>query len=351
MGTPFLQPREFYAQPTPPAPPTYTDRSTGLMAFGIVQIVCGAVTALFIPLAVFGAVMASKTGLGAPLKNLAPSLFIYALTAVVLIVLGVGSTQKRRWARALVLVVSWVWLVTGFFTVVLTAYIFPQMMRARIPGGTDPMAKTIVAVVATAMIVFMALFMVALPGGLVIFYRQRDVEETCKHRDPVERWTDRTPLPVLAISLLFAFGALYFVVIGLSTPLFPFFGRYMVGMAGTALCVAVAVLDGVLAFGFFRRSILAWWVAVVMLLVRIASAVLTYRTGNLMEAYSRMGWSEKQTEILRQNPALGAGAMLWTTLAFSLVFLGYLIWVKRFFDPPEVPSNPVPEPSLPSAAV
>lgn len=321
------------------------------MVFGIVQIVCGAFTALFIPLAVFGAVIGRRTGVGAPLKNLVPSLFIYALAAVVLIVLGVGSTQRRRWARALVLVVSWIWLVTGTFSVVLMAYVFPQMMRTRIPGGMDPMAKTVAAVVATAIIIFMALFMVALPAGLVIFYRRQDVEETCKQRDPVQRWTDRTPLPLLAISLLFAFGALYFLVIGLSMPLFPFFGRYLVGKAGTALCFVVFLLDGALAFGFFRRNVLAWWVAAVTLLVRIVSAVLTYRTGNLLEAYSRLGWSEKQMEMLRQNPVLGAGAMLWTTLFYSLVFLGYLIWAKRFFRSTPVESNPTPEPSLPPAAV
>ena len=75
-------------------------RSTGLMVFGVVQIVCGAFAALFIPLALFGAVMASKRCWGAGKAGLAPSLFMYALAAVVLIVLGVGSTQKRRWVGA-----------------------------------------------------------------------------------------------------------------------------------------------------------------------------------------------------------------------------------------------------------
>ena len=46
-----------------------------------------------------------------------------------------------------------------------------------------------------------AVFMLLLPAAFLVFYQRASVRATCQRRDPQARWTDRCPLPVLAVSL------------------------------------------------------------------------------------------------------------------------------------------------------
>jgi len=55
-----------------------------------------------------------------------PGLMLYVVAAAVLISLGYGSYLARRWARALILVLSWIWLVSGIGGIVFWALFMPQ---------------------------------------------------------------------------------------------------------------------------------------------------------------------------------------------------------------------------------
>jgi hypothetical protein len=188
-----------------------------------------------------------------------------------------------------------------------------------------------------------------LPIIFVTFYRKSDVEETCKRRDPVERWTDRAPLPVLAASVVFASGAVYCVLMSFTTPILPVLGRYFTGIAAGGLLLLIAALDGFLAFALFRLHLAAWWIAVVALILRLGSALLTFRHANLLEAYAKMGWSQDQLQMMNANPGIRSGVYLYWGLMFSVLFLGYMFWIRRYFKAPNL-RNPVQaEPSLPAA--
>ena len=52
------------------------------------------------------------------------------------------------------------------------------------------------------------------PIAFIVFYSRSDVELTCRYRDPVERWTDRAPLPVLGASVVLFGGSLYMLLVG-----------------------------------------------------------------------------------------------------------------------------------------
>ena len=83
--------------------PAYRDRSTGLVIFGIVQIILGLLAALMVPFMVLGAFMSRLSPGGAAMR---PSQFVsgvatYAFIAAAFLALGIGSVQKKRWARAL----------------------------------------------------------------------------------------------------------------------------------------------------------------------------------------------------------------------------------------------------------
>ncbi len=325
-------------------PPAYHDRGTVLVVFGVFQIILGLLAALMVPFAAFGAFMSRLAPGGGAMR---PGQFIagvasYAFLAAALIGLGIGSVQMKRWARALTLVTSWYGLITGSLITVLLTAMLPVAMRSvltqaqRNVGAAAPTISTgVMAVVLTLIIIFAAFFLVAVPIAFVVFYSRQDVLETVRRRDPIERWTDLTPLPVLGASLVFAIAAFYALLAGVSTPLFPFFGRYLTGIPGSACFVVVAVLDSYLAGALFRREVSGWWLAIVLVPLRVLSMALTYRKADTMQAYSKMGMSDAQIQMLSANPMFRGHVLQWWGMISMLLLFGYLLWLKRYFKTPE----------------
>jgi hypothetical protein len=339
--------------PPPPEVPTHSDRGTGLMVFGVFQIILGLLAALMVPLVALSAFM-SRLSPGGTMRagQFLSGVATYAFVAAVLLALGIGSVQMKRWARALTLVTSWYWLIMGALVTVLLTAVLPVTMRTVLaqmkqsgPDAPSPAASTaVMAVILTLLIIFMAFFLVLVPLAFVIFYGRKDVAETCRHRDPVERWTDRTPLPVLFASVVLFTGAVYLLLTGVTTPLFPFFGRYLTGVAGAGCFLAMAALDIYLAIAIFRLQAAAWWIAICTLAIRLFSMALTYARADMMKAYSKMGMSDAQLQMMNSSPMLRGHVLLWWSLLSMLFFFGYLLWLKRYFKTSSAPSAALPAP-------
>ena len=341
------------AAPPGPEVPTYRDRGTGLVVFGVFQIILGLLAALMVPLVALGAFM-SRLGPGGSMR---PGQFLsgvasYAFIAAALVALGIGSVQMKRWARALSLVISWYWLIIGVLMTVLLTAMLPVTMRSALaqvqqnsPAGPSPQLSTgVMAVILTLIIIFAAFFLIAVPIAFVVFYGRRDVAETVRHRDPIERWTDRTPLPVLGASVVLALGSLYLLLVGLTNPVFPFFGKYLTGVAASACFLVTAALDTYLAVALFRLQSSGWWIAAVTVPVRLLSMILTYARADMMQAYSKMGMSDAQLKMLSSNPMFRGHVLLWWSLISMVLLFAYLLWLKRYFKTP-APSHAAPLPA------
>jgi hypothetical protein len=335
-----------------PEAPTYTDRRTGLVVFGVFQVIMGLLAALMIPLMVLGAFMSRMAPGGAmrPLQYVA-TIVSYVALAATLITFGIGSILTKRWARALTLVTSWYWLILGSLITVLFTAILPVTFRSamqqaeRSSGAAAPspeLTTGVMAVILTIIILFAAFFLIIVPLVYVIFYSRRDVGETCRRRDPVQRWTDRTPLPVLGAVVLNFVGALFSLMTAVTTPLFPFFGRYLTGLPGGACFLAIGALDMYLAFALFRRQRSAWWIAILTVPVRILSMILTYGRADLFQAYSKIGVSDQQLQMMSANPIFRGHVILWWSLISMFIYFGYLLWLKRYFREPELPESTLP---------
>ncbi len=325
----------------PPVPqvPQFRDRGTGLILCGVVQIILGLLAGLMVPFAALGAALSHMVP-GAPAMR--PGQYLsgiatYAFLAALLLTLGIGSIQMKRWARALSLVISWYWMITGALITVLLTAVLPVTMRtvlhAQAKGGAQStvLSTGALAVILTVIIAFAAVFLIAVPIAFVLFYSRRDVAETCRYRDPVERWTDRVPLTVLGASVVFLAQALYLFSAGLTTPLFPFFGRYLTGAPAIVCFLAFVALDSYLAFAFLRMKPFAWWIAIVAAPLRLLSMALTYARADLMEAYAKLGWSDAQIQVLNASPFFRSHVILWWSLISAVLFFGYLLWLRRYF--------------------
>lgn len=311
-----------------PTAPPFKDRRTGLIIFGVLEILLGCLCLLLVPAMFFGQkAQADMTGEPVNYQMIIPGVLFYAVLAVAFIWLGIGSIKCRRWARALMLVLSWSWLVVGVISVAAFAFVMPRML------ASQPDAPTIWIGMAIAGVILGIVFLV-MPGVLVLFYRGRHVRATCETRDPVARWTDACPLPVLGAALWLVVGSLSMLSMPLGfKSVLPFFGALIAGPVAGLVFVVLGLAWIWLAMGFYRLKSAAWWGALILIVIFGASTAVSFTRVDLMDLYRQMGYPEKQIEMMKQASVLTSETMAWWTTISFLSILGYLFWIKKHFRP------------------
>jgi hypothetical protein len=325
---------EFTSAAPTDEPAPYTDRSTGLMIFGILTFLLGCLAGLFIPLILFGqAASAKRTGNATPFSAILPGITVYGILAVALVWLGIGSAMARRWARALLLIFSWSWLMIGVFALVFMVYFVPKVM-ANLPTNSaagHPAAPAAMGIVMVIVILVFGFGFVLLPSVWIFFYSGKNVKATCEARDPVIRWTDACPLPVLAMCLWLYFSVSMMLVIPLAGHgVFPFFGIFLSGAPGAIFCLVHAAVWGFAAWLLYHLDQRGWWIILIAMCVYMASSILTFWQHDISDMYRLMNYSEAQIEQVQKFGLFKGNQMNWFTLFCALPFLGYLLYIKKY---------------------
>ncbi|MGH7484879.1 MAG: hypothetical protein ACREMY_04625 [bacterium] len=325
------------------APVRYQDRSTGLILVGILEIglglACLAMLA-FMGLAVLSSGLVPESqAAGMSFRAMIGSGVFYLLTAVFFFTVGIGTLRGRRWARSIMLVVSWMWLIGGVFEVILMFFILPRMTAAISAtagrGGPAPDSGVGLMIMGCVSVVLGLLFIV-LPGILVVFYRGANVNATFEAKDPTVPWTDRVPAPVLALTLLFGAGTVC-VLAGISYAVLPLFGVLLTGVAAILGFLALGALSALLAWTLYQRRPAAWWGAFAWTVLGGVNGFFFFRNGGLRSLYTAMGTPAAQMALIEKMGIYD----LWSHPAVLVVaavgwlgWLGFLIWAKRFFERP-----------------
>ena len=307
---------------------SYRDRSLGLVIFGAVEILIGLLCAALIPLTLLAVAVSPMMDAGVVL----PSLALYAAMAAIFFALGVGSIRARRWAQTLTLSLSWVWLITGVSTIVLSWWLLPGMWRElSASSGLDAGDAHFVVL---GINLFLSFIYVLVPGAFVLFYRSPNVIATCRSRDPSPGWTGRCPQRLLALAVAYALGGLSIIAVPAYGFVFPFFGSVFSGLAGAAFWAGVLVLTGALAWGTCRRRPWAWWTAMVAGLTAGLSSALTFAVIDPNELFEIKGLLSEQRPLLES--LWPASPWIHVTVQFVIwgSFVAYLMVVKTLFDPP-----------------
>jgi len=322
--------------------PAYKDRSAGLVIFGILTLLIGCLAGLFVPLILFGqaAVAAKNPGAAMPMSAMLPGALVYAILALVLAWLGIGSILKRRWARALLLIFSWCWLIMGILGCISMAFIMPGIM-ASIPsaGGTPghpalpPGAAS--AVLGVMAVVFGIIFVI-LPAIWTFFYASRHVKATVEALDPVQRWTDRCPLPVLAVVLWLAFSVpMMLLMIPAYHGVIAFFGIFLMGAPGKLVYLLVAGVWAYAAWALYRLDMRGWWVVFILMCLFAISAVMTFAGHDMTQMYSLMGYPQATLDQLKNSGFLTGNHLVWLMLGGMVPWLGYLLFIRKYLRPPK----------------
>ncbi len=308
--------------------PAFKDRSTLLAVFGVAEILLGGRCALLFVFAMRGHLL--DDSLPAPERW---SMFFNLPMAVFLVWVGIGSFMARRWSRALVITASAIWVEIGVMSLLLV-YVSMTAMPEHMPLGESGMPAGPETFAVVLMSLFMGCIYILLPGELVLFYSSPHVKATCEYRDPVIRWTDKCPLPVLAMSLMCGFNGVWMLLCSPAIPLVPLFDTFLVGWPATAVMAAAALVVLVLSWGTYRLHPAAWWGCMVVVVLWGVVWITTFRGLDWDEIYRIMGYSRSQIELvpntgmaeMMDSPALMVLEIGW--LAFHV---GYLLYVRRYF--------------------
>lgn len=318
------------------ADPVYHDRKTGLIVFGVLEIAFGLICVLLLLFLLMSQALAVRNpNMPHGPHAMFAAMFIYVAAAVTFIWLGIGSIMARRWARAILLCFSAVGLVVGIFACASMVFVLPHMFDFIAQQGRTPLqpGAMLIAKIVASVFIFFVYFVI--PGAMFLFYRSPHVKLTCEVRDPVERWTDRCPVPALALSLFMGACGLMFLGVLIRHHVIPMFGSYVSGGAGLLLCIVLGGLMLYLAYGIYRLQIQAWWITLVMQMLYSASSLVTTLVGNPEEMYEKMG-------IDRHNAAMSSALMSspgfkWMTGMSFIPWLVWLLCIRRYFNKPQLP--------------
>jgi hypothetical protein len=220
-----------YAHHEPVKPGDGSNCRGRLLAFGVVLVVLGGIagflgilTAL-LPLLGW-ALTPTRTPAAGPHSLAADAgvpLLIWGAIATVMIWTGVASIRLRRWCRPIVLGVSGFHVAFGIITLLVMAALYatavptttssPIPMRRPSPRGTfatpapPPVSDDTVQLLVAGGILLVE---VAIPLMFFLAYIGAPVRRTLDEADPMLGWSDRCPVPVLALAIGLAWVALFF---------------------------------------------------------------------------------------------------------------------------------------------
>jgi hypothetical protein len=312
--------------------PDFKDRKIGLVIFGILHLGMGTLSALMVPLMVIGMIaskgVSSATAAQTSPRMMIPGILVYVVFAVWFIWLGIGSIMARRWARALILTTSLMWLVCGIGGLATMIFIMPDMYRQM--GATGQIPAGVANIIMYVTMGFMAVLYILIPAILALFYRSPHVKATCEVYNPDQSWTDACPLPVLALSLLLGFWALCMPTMGFYGWALPLFGVILTGPAGATAALTIAIIMAIIARGIYKLDNRAWTGALAVTVLWALSIAITFSRVSLMEFYEKMDFQEEQLELLRPFCESSHSVMIAMGAIWLLIFLGYLLYTKRF---------------------
>lgn len=300
-----------------------------MIFFGILQIVLGLFALLGAAMIVLGIVAGrNMTPAQAPaLRLMVPSVAMYIGAAVWFFTMGVGSIRVRRWARALTLVQSWMWLLMGLLTA-LTFAVFADLIFKSLPSEQKEYQAVIVGCIG----IFLVVGFVLLPLFFVLFYRSPHVRATVERLDPTRRWTDRVPLSVLGFALWMGVSSAGLLLCSFMYRALPLGDFMLRGAAAQGALVVVAFICLFIIVQAMRLRRSGWWAALILMIVGAVYSLIFFPRIDFEKWYAAMelpstpGTTEMITEMYTSPFFLGYMIVVWA------IYLGFLLYIRRYFS-------------------
>lgn len=308
------------------------DRTTGLIVFGTLEVALGLFCFTFAMLLLIAVSSAGLHGVK-PVHFWAAQGLLFYLTGW-FIVMGLGSMKAQRWARSLLLVGAWSAVFFGTLVLALILYILPDVYALVADTGLLPPMAALTVLYSAVLVLI--LLQVVFPLVCIVFYGLQSVQATCEQRHPDPCWTDRCPLPLLAMGFISVLGC-FSLLIGTTTNFVVFvFGQVLSGLPGAGVLALVSIGSGYVGWGALTRRMHAWWGAYALVLLTSASMMLTFSEIDVDALYGHMGYRPEQIDALRSLYPLNPAMLIFLSCLWGIMACTYLVWVRDCFQPEKV---------------
>ncbi len=290
-------------------------------------------------------------GAGALSRGLGVSMgLLFATMAVGIGWLGIGSMLCRKWARDILYAGGWLIAVFVGIGVIGMLFLIPTYLKifGTMPtatGGAGASTGTSMGsmgwVMVLSMVIGVGIYLIP-AVYLILIYGLSNVRRTVRHRNPEPGWTDRMPIPVLALWLALAWGALGFASMA------PAYGEALVEVgllsspvvAGLIFVILGGVFGG-LAWATTRLTPTSWWVLLSGLVVTVLcwfGFMAMVDMPDLMNAMNAEmsgdpGMATMQTEMNETLYGDKTAFLIPVSIMFAGL-IGYLVWLRRYFVTP-----------------
>jgi hypothetical protein len=250
------------------------------------------------------------------------------LSAVVFIWLGIASKSGKRWALRLLLILSWFWLLAA-------PILFPMFYLFTIGFldsvgllGVGHLAPFIFKIIT---VLCLSLVYVIFPSGLILFINGWLIKSGFNTGQ-----LNESPLPVLALSLIFGWGIIssLFMLVFLK-PVVPFFGKLLTGSLATLTILGFIVGLGLIGWGFYRLRLWAIQLTMISTIVIGFSFLMTFSKINFLMYFLKMNIPVTPLmdlglwRYLTVKPPIQE-ANLFIIFMFS-AFFGYAVLLNKYF--------------------
>lgn len=310
---------------------SFKDRRGWLTFFGVLEILIGVALFAIFFFSAIGILLSRSVAASEHSQFYTPGMLIgmliYPILGAAFIWLGIGSLGYKRWARALILIISWFWFVTGIIAMIFMILFLPKSMKDAVD---DPALLAIISVVSIG---FVAIFLLVIPGIFILFFKSKHVKLTVEKYDTKTRWTDKAPLPVIALSIIlvyFAFSPLFAAPYGWIILLF---GAIIDGVLGLFFHLLSAAIAIYLAVQIYRLDYKAFWYAVAFYGFWFISSIITILSKDIFEIYSHMMVTEEQMLFFARQGILSKSNLVLLMGFGFCVMAVYLMYVRKYFKP------------------
>ena len=304
----------------------------GLYVFGLGEIFVGLLYALI------SLVMLAIPKLPSPNPQLPmPQMWPIALMGVTfssfVIALGVGTFMAKRWARKIMLILSWYGLGAGLITILFLVFFMGSFLDTAFSSAPN-ITPAAIRGIKIGMMVAMGVFYIILPGIFILFYQSKYVLSAVEYYDPQENWMDACPTPVFAVSFFSVFGAIAMGIFGLmmlgtDSP------SFAMVVPVWAIALFLALMFGALtyiAIGFYQLDMKAWWAALFLVVFGCVATFFIFKIMDPLSLYEQMKVPQAQIDQIKKTGMLDMFKSMsnggWLMM---LPYLAYLGFVRKYF--------------------
>jgi hypothetical protein len=246
--------------------------------------------------------------------------------AVCFVLVGVGIIIRKNWARICLLAVSWFGLFEGI-AIIMAAVFLPLAKTAT--------HKSIPAGALFVTILFLTIFLVAIPVYFLIFFTRKSVKEIFAANLAPNNSAAPFGIRLLAVSMVLGgFGALWVWAIFPfnRVPMPLFFGITLSKWQGIVYMVAHGILDLVFGIGLYKLKYKAWVGTICLYSYAVLASIAAYLTFN-QEQYNLIT-NAMISHFSNGVSQLGIGeyrSMYLACAGIAAVILWYLFYRRKAF--------------------